>query len=175
MSTPAALPPDESEPPIVAQCLCATCGAVCDLDAEQCWMCLEVGPRGNSADNPYSASQIDYLPHQQQQPSQSKYDGIFRFLLLMCVVLAVLIGIGLGAQEPGALVAFLILVGPAFVVTGVRALWQVGKEGKTSPKGLFLSLMVSFAFTIALLVTLIAAGIVLLFAMCFYEISKHNP
>jgi hypothetical protein len=173
MNQPEALPTGESEPPVIAQCLCSTCGAVCEVGAEQCWMCFQAGSPARTTINPYSASQIEYLPYQQwQPPSQSKYEGIFQFLLLMCVLLAVLVSIGLWVQDPGLLVGFLILVGPAFAVTGVRALWQVGKQGKASPKSLFLSLVISFAFTVAILVTLVAAGVILLIAMCFHEISR---
>lgn len=153
-----------SEPPIVAKA-CSICGAVGAKDAQQCWMCGQ-----NPHSNPY-AGPAPVQEFTQPAEAKSKLEPLFRVLLGICVVVVVLIGIGLAVQDPGALLGFAILVLPAFLITGVRALWQVHREGKTSAGSLLVSLLTSFAVTIGIFMVLIAAGIILLFVMCLTLLS----
>lgn len=164
-----------NEPPVLASIVCENCNAVCDAGRVQCWMC-GASLEGSQQQNPFAAvaspvQDVIYYPAASTQPTRSPYESIFLVLLIMAALVAVVIGIGF-SQDPGALIGYLILVGPAFLVSGVRGLWQYSKRGEASPKSMFLSLVISFAFTIAALAILFLAGMILLFALCFYEISK---
>lgn len=88
-------------------------------------------------------------------------------LLLVCLGLAVMIGIGMAMQDPGALVGYLILIGPAFTITGVRALRQVSETGQVQTGKLLLGFVVSIMVTVLVLTALAVAAIVLLITTCF--------
>lgn len=187
----------QSEPPVVPIMLCNSCGAVLSAvpradGKSRCWMCgqnpsARLVPASHDRDtlphaiNPYAATAGDVIDPQSvyltQQalpplPRNRAYDGIFTILLFLCVGLASFVGIGLGAQEPGMLIPYLVLVLPAFCVTGVRGLWQYSSKGEANPKSMFLSLIVSFAVTICILVLLAAAGVVLLMLMCLNHLGR---
>jgi hypothetical protein len=174
-------PTDEAaQPPVVQHYTCSQCGALCDSARQRCWMCHADSSyfRSSQQDNPYRTQAMPYeplMPGLQPLPAaafSSRYDGLFSALLIGCVVLALLVGLGMALQDPGALVGYAILVGPAFAVTGVRALWQIGETGKTQPGRLLVSLAVSFAVTIAVISLLAFAAIVLLFALCIQQFSN---
>ncbi len=151
-----------SEPPIVQLRLCPYCGAACTVTQPACWMC----------DGP-----LPPVPAERRlrpSPESSKFDGISYVLLALCVGLSLLIGLGLAAQDPGALIPFAIIVAPAFAVTGVRALWQVQSTGQPQPGKLVVSFVVSILTTIAVIVILAAAAVVLLFVICLQAISGNT-
>ena len=163
------------EPPILAQFVCGDCGALCDAGRVRCWMCgADIAGLGSKEMNPYAArSSSEVSSRSMDRPvAGSQYDLIFTLLLIGCLVLAIIVGIGMAAEDPGALVGYLILIGPAFIVTGVRALWQVGETGKTQPGRLLISLFVSFSITVAILALLALAAIIFLFVLCFWQITN---
>lgn len=160
---PAVIPPEGHA--------CTTCGAISIKEARYCWMCGQ-----NPRDNPHSAyappivaPPIEYAGSTPIPPpvASGRFEILFRVLLAICAVLAILIGIGMAAQDPGALLGYLILVGPAFLVTGVRAIWQFSSQGKANAGSLLLSLVVTFMVTIGALTLLVAASIILAFVICF--------
>lgn len=168
------LPGTSQEPPVLAIMLCNVCGAPLDTPPKDgqrktCWMCGQVAA---ASENPYSAYANPQAPMTvAPAPRDRRYDTLFTTLLVVCVFLAVVIGIGLGVQEPGSLIGYFILILPAFCVTGVRALWQVQQSGEANPQSLFLSLIVSFAVTVCVIVLLAFAAIALLVIMCFSQLA----
>ncbi|MCR9295615.1 MAG: hypothetical protein NXI32_23095 [bacterium] len=170
-----------SEPPILEQRICGRCGAWVDAGRKQCWMChadaslfQHPATAGQALNNPYASGPTASGPPvtKTARPYNDQYDAIFTALLIGCLVLAILVGIGMASEDPGALVAYLILIGPAFLVTGVKALWQVGQHGKPQPGKLLVNLFVSFAVTIAVISLLALAAVILLFFVCIWHISN---
>lgn len=153
-----------NEPPVIQLRLCPLCGASCRTTDKQCWMC-----QSPIEANPYAVAQS---PEVAASAPNTRYDAIFLVFLLVCVGLALLIGIGIAAEDPGGLIPYLIVVGPAFAVTGVRALWQLGSTGRTRPGKLLISLVVSFALTIGVLALLAVAAVILLFILCLQALSN---
>jgi hypothetical protein len=102
-----------------------------------------------------------------------RFDTLFFILLISSLVLAILVGFGMALEDPGALIAYLVLIGPAFLVTSIRGLWQLGSEEGLRPGGLLVNMFVSFAVTIAVLAVLGVAAIILLFTLCLWHIA--NP
>ncbi len=162
-----------AQPPILQHYVCKRCGALCDPGRKRCWMCQADARYLQQVDqNPFAASlPAEEPPVVPATPTSSKYDPIFTVLLIGCLIVAILIGIGMAAEDPGALVGYLILIGPAFVVTGVRGLWQYGTTGAMQPGRLLVNLFVSFAVTVAIIAVLAVAAIALLFFLCLSEIT----
>lgn len=154
-----------SELPIVAIAY-SVYGAVGAKNGQQCWMCEQ-----NPQSNPYA---FPALVQELTQPakSKSKLQRLFRVLLEIYLIVVMLIGIGMAVQDPGALPGFGILVLPAFLITGVRALWQFRRDGTTSGCSLPVSLLTSFALTTGIFMVPIAAGIILQFVMCLTLLSR---
>lgn len=159
--------PLQELPPIVQLRRCEACGAACELDKNVCWMCMSK----LTGDNPYAPASSELVVGAELDAS-SRYDSIFVVLLIACMVVATLVAVGIAAEEPGMLWAYGILVGPAFLVTGARALIQIGQTGNVKPKSLFISLTASFAITAGAVVLLVMAAVVLLFLICLQSISR---
>ena len=154
-------------PPIIAQ-TCAHCGAEFRPNAKQCWLCYEPMPL-----NPYAADSQDAnqgtkkgsvpVAGRKDYPP-SKWDPLFAVMLLLCLALTVLVGIGMVVQDRGMLVPFGILVGQALGITIVRGMVQSGT--RVRPGSLLLTFIVSIVATVLILVLLLAALIGLLFLIC---------
>ncbi len=162
--------PTAGDPPVLELQLCQTCQAACGKGQAKCWLC----GANPEQPNPYGSVPVSSGAAEPAagQLHIEKYDSVFMVLLVVCTLLAILVGIGLAVEDQGALIGYLILVGPAFAVTGVRGLWQMGRYGRTSGKKLFLSMVLSFALTIAVLALLVMAGIAFLFIMCLSAFSQ---
>ena len=152
-----------AEPPLLQLCLCRMCGAACEVGAKQCWVCHAPA----SAANPFAPTADPVL---QSRSRLSAFDAFFTGLLITCAVLAILLTIGLSIQDPGLGFGFLVLISPAFIVTGVRALVQAS-QGKTRPGSLVMSMLMTFVVTIAVVVLLVVALVVMLCVACINALS----
>lgn len=157
-----------SEPPVLQLRLCKVCGAICQTNEGVCWMCRS--RTGGESANPYAAVAPEIVTD--ELVSYSGQDTIFAVLLIACFFSAILVGVGIGTQDPGLFVAYLILIGPAFAITGVRAFSQSLYRGGPKPKALFMSLIISLTVTIGVVGLLAIAAIVLLFVLCISALSK---
>jgi hypothetical protein len=101
----------------------------------------------------------------------STVDYCFLFLLLGCVVLTMLIAVGIAADDPRGLSGFAILVAPAYAITAIRAIGKAASGEKPRPAQMFTTLLLSFVGTVAVMVLLAAASIILLAAVCLGAIS----
>ena len=154
-----------SEPPRLPNTSCLRCGATNPPHATKCWLCDRSG-----AVNPYATEpQVQTLDASAcgrganaPASAQHRVQTIFTSLLIGAVILALIIAVGLGAQEPGLLVPYFILIGPPFLATGARALYSVSLNEKPKPSTLFLTFIWSGLFTVMLTV----AAVIALFVMC---------
>lgn len=155
-----------TDPPVIPLIHCATCGAICQDGQKVCWLC-QADP---SVENPYG---VNASPEQQptEPTASTPLDALFWVLLAICFLLALLVGLGLAAEEPGTLVPYALVVGPAFLIPGVRALWQIGRGERPRPTKLMLSVALTFAITIAVVVLLALAAVGLLLLICLSAIA----
>jgi hypothetical protein len=152
-------------PPVIATHVCIHCGARSQSSDGKCWLCFEE----KSVPNPYQSTKA---ATGNAAPPANTWDGVFTVLLGTCVVLTILIAIGMGVQDPGMLVPFAIFVGPAYLVTVIRALAQMNSERGPRPTSLFVTFMLSLLVTFAILILLMVAVIVLLFIACLQSASR---
>ncbi len=157
---------------------CLACGAECDPRTPTCWLCYS--KLGELGENPYTSglgTSAPGSPVQDQAISKSSdpevgqpystVDYCFLFLLLGCVVLTLLIAVGIAADNPSGLAGFAILVSPAYAITAIRALGTAASGRKPRPAQMFSTLLLSFVGTIAVMVLLAAASVILMVAVCF--------
>ena len=163
---------DSPEPPIVNIRHCPACGANCEMGHKFCWLCS--APLGEvdstQAKNPFAAREI---PESSQPGATGVFDSVFLLLAGTCLALAVLVGVGLAIEEPGTLIPYLIIVGPAFAIPGVRALWRSGRGKPIKGGKLFVDMIFTFVMTLGIVAILILAAFGLLIAMCFSAISQQ--
>ena len=113
--------------------------------ATVCWLCVG-SDRSSSSELPKLLPAAG-LPHNSEiQKNQSRVQTLCAALLVMCIVLTILIGIGLAVQDPGTLIAYAIFVGPAYLATGVRALYGMSREDQPKASTLLLTFLFSGVF-----------------------------
>jgi hypothetical protein len=106
-------------------------------------------------------------------PQDPVLNGVFAATLVICVLLTLLIGVGLGVSEPGLLIPYAILVGPALVITSIRGIIR-GSQGQSLRLGnLLVTYVASLGVTIGLFFLLVMGAIVLLFISCLTQ--SGNP
>lgn len=160
-----------STPPLLPSKICQRCGATNPPIATTCWLC-----EGRGAVNPYAAT-APLQPMPDAGPpanswAQSRVEIICLGLLGMAIILAVLVGVGIGVQDPGMLIPYLIVAGPPFLATGVRALASAGRSQKPTPSKLFLTFVWSTMFTVLALVLLVVASVLALIFWCISVLSN---
>lgn len=153
------------DPPNSTSYVCPQCGARSQSNAGKCWLCLD----NQLEPNPFAPT-LQENPQASSQPYDSKSKFAFGILLAVCVTLTILLGIGMAVQDPGMLIPFAILVGPAFVITAVRGLVQTGNSGSPSPYKLFLTFLISIAVTALISFALLVAAAILLFIVCLRQL-----
>lgn len=152
-----------NEPPVVDSRRCPYCDAHNQSRAIRCWMCHEpLGPNPWAVSTP-GQTNFNQLPSRE---SWSTVDYVFAWLLVLSVLLTVLIGIGFAVQDTGMLVPFMLLVGPAYLATGIRAVLPSRNSTSVKPTSLFVWFVVSFSFTCIIAFILVVASIVALFISC---------
>jgi hypothetical protein len=152
-------------PPIMAQS-CEHCGAEYSANAKKCWICYQDRPPNPySVDAPVPASAVVF-PNGKQftEHTPSAWDSSLMAVLILCMVLAVLIGIGMVVQDRGMIIPFGIFVGPAFAITIIRGMIQSGT--RVRPGSLLLTFFLSLIATLLVLFLLAAALVGMLFLIC---------
>lgn len=158
-----------NEPPLMPTLICQRCGAANPPYAEQCWLC-STGERASSV----PAARLVPLTELTNDPvrlrAQSRTQNICAALLVACVVLTMLVAIGCLVQDRGMLIPLLIVVGPAYLATGVRALHGFATHGQPKASSLLLTFLFSGMFTLLTLVLLAIASVVAFFVWCFTQL-----
>lgn len=166
---------------VPAAAKCISCGADCDPRNATCWLCYSaqseadgvnayaVGLQSGVDDGHDGSTLIVDAPY-------SAVDYCFLILLIGCILLTVLIGIGIMADEPSAIIGFVVLVAPAFIITTLRTLSRTGRTGvKPRPGQMLATLLLSFAGTIGVILLLGLAAAVLLLTVCFGAVATGSP
>ena len=154
-----------TEPPRIPTSVCTRCGAINLPDAKQCWLCS----RGGQND-PYAAPSLSYATTMNAGAAQERSQTIYAALLFAAVGLSVIIGIGLATLDPGFLVAYLVVIAPAFLATGARYLYGVVRHEKTKPSALLTAFVSGLSF-ILVLGLLAVASLVALFLWCVWSLG----
>lgn len=153
-------------PPILTVGTCNHCGARAQTREGKCWLCYE----DPLSSNPYAAPNV--AAEQGGTLSQSsKWDNVFNSILLMCILLTVLVGIGIAVQDPGLLIPYAMVLGPAYVITLLRGSIQYGKSSTHNPANLFLTFAVSLLATMLISIVLVVGTAIVLFLICLQSVG----
>lgn len=155
-----------ADPPLLPALICQKCGATNPAHATSCWLCKGAGTNPYAAAPSIQPTSTASRSIVQTPPAQSRAEDVFLVLLLLVLVLAILIAVGLAIQDRGMLVPYLVVVAPALVATGGRALYSVAKGERPKPSALILVFLWSTMATIGLAVLLAVASVIALFLMC---------
>ncbi len=156
-----------NEPPVMPSLYCSRCGATNPPYAAQCWLCT------NKASNTSPVVLVPITDNANDpvyQRSQRRTQQVCAVLLAGCILLTVLIGIGFGMQDPGMLIPYAIVVGPAYLATGVRALHGYAVDGKPTATKLLTTFFLSGVFTIGFLMVLAVASFLAFFVWCISQL-----
>lgn len=153
-------------PPVIVTQTCTHCGALSQTKSGKCWLCFE----SMNTPNPFAVSSPTYSESAPSSP-MSASDIVFSFLLGICVLLTLLIGIGLAVQDVGMLIPFAILVGPAYLVTVLRG-FVTTRSGNPRPASLLLTFVVSLLVTVSIAILLLLGTIIVLFLVCIGQFLK---
>ncbi len=163
------------EPPVLPELICPHCGIANPTATGRCWVCH----LDRVAKNPYGILPAISagLPNATDgtSPAQQRTQGVYWFLLLGCMVLLVLVGIGVGAQDPGVMLTYLIIISPACLMTLVRAMQGLATRKGVQPQNLLLTFILSGAVTAIVLMLLIIAAVIALIVWCFAVLFGANP
>lgn len=159
-----------NEPPVMPTLICQRCGATNPPYAKQCWLC-STSDRTESDPAARLVPLTEFTNDPARMRSQSRTQSICAALLVACVVLTALIAIGFAVQDTGMLIPLLIVVGPAYLATGVRALRGFAKDGQPKASSLLLTFIFSGMFTVLALVLLAIASFVAFFVWCLTQLQ----
>lgn len=156
-----------SEPPLMPAMVCRRCGATNPPHAVKCWLCEKRDHSG-----PYAVSTLAASPAGPGAKAElSRVQLVFLGALIACAAVALLIGVGIGAQDPGMLVPYAVVVGPAFLATGVRAAVMIGRKEQPRPSSLFFTFLWTGLFTAMALILLVVASVIALFLWCVHMLT----
>jgi len=148
-------------PPLIVTQTCSHCGALSQTKNGKCWLCYE----STATPNPFAVS-VNPVSQPATQSPMTASDIVFGVLLGICVLLTLLIAIGLAIQDPGTLIPFAIVVGPAYLVTVIRGAIPSRQSGSPRPASLFVTFIVSLLVTVLISIVLIVAAAILFFMAC---------
>ena len=158
-----------NEPPLMPPLVCQRCGATNPPYAKVCWLC-STSDRTESATAARLVPLTEFTNDPARLRSQSRTQTICAALLIACVVLTMLVVIGFSIQDPGMLIPLLIVVCPAFLATGVRALHGFATDGKPKASTLLLTFVFSGIFTVFAVVLLAIVSFVAFFVWCLTQL-----
>jgi hypothetical protein len=158
-----------SEPPLLPTLICQRCGAANPPYAKQCWLC-STSDRSEIVPAARLVPLTEFANDPARLRSQSRTQSICAALLVACVALTVLIVIGFSIQDPGMLIPLIVVVGPAYLATGVRALHGFATDGKPKASSLLLTFLFSGMFTVLAVVLLAIASFVAFFVWCLTQL-----
>ena len=141
--------------------ICPQCRA--DNPAHNCWLCH--APLAGAAE--VVTAELVNAPH--RIPLSEMF---FLALTVLCLFALVLVGIGIAEQDPGMLVGYFILLAPALIATLAKTLSAKAHGKPVTASQVFLTFLLSASITVAVVVVLMAAAIVALFAYCLYACGQ---
>ena len=136
--------------------------------ATTCWLCGDSDRVANDSPKLIPAGELAHDPA--FKSNQSRTQTLCSALLILCIVLTILIGIGLAVQEPGSLIAYAIFVGPAYLATGVRALHGMATDRQPKASSLLLTFLFSAVFTTMAVVLFVIASVIAFFVWCLSQL-----
>ena len=157
-----------NEPPLQPVLICQRCGAANPTYATRCWLC-------STTDRTQSAepSRLIPLPESASDPARlqslSRTQQICAGLLVATAILTLLIVIGCAIQDRGLLIPLLIVVCPAYLATGLRALHDYSSNKQIKPSSLLLTFLFSGLFGVLALVLFAIITVVAFFVWCLSE------
>ncbi len=156
------------EPPILAELVCRKCGAHNPPHANKCWLCNEVQTEDV---NPYAAPPVlrpinDSFRSSGQDSANSRVENVYSVVLLFLFFLAIVVGIGLGLQDRGFLMMYIFVIGPAFLATGLSALFGATSKEGVKASSLVRTFIMSTMFAFGVIGLLIVAVIISFFIWC---------
>jgi hypothetical protein len=152
-------------PPLV----CKRCGAANPPYATVCWLC-STGDRAESSSASALVPFTEFANDPIRMRSFSRTQQICAGLLVACVVLTLLVVIGFTIQEPGMLIPLLIVIAPAYLATGLRALHDYSTDKQLKASSLLLTFLFSGLFGVLALALFIVASCVAFFVWCLSQL-----
>ncbi len=162
-------PDVQSQPPQLPMLICSRCGTTNPSYATQCWLC-STDRMQSTVGAPQLIPVDQYIADPAIARSQKRTQTICATLLAVCVVLTILIGIGIASDEPGGLIAYGIIIGPAYLATGVRALRGVATNETQDASKLLLTFVLSGTFTVMAIFFLAIASFIAFFVWCLTQL-----
>ena len=159
-----------NEPPRMPVLLCTRCAAANPSYATQCWLC-------SSSDRTASDATARLVPLAEfandpaRLRSQTRTQQLCAGLLVASLALTLLVAIGFAVQDRGMLIPLLIVVGPAYLATGVRALHDFATDKQLKASSLLLTFLFSGLFAMLALVLFVVACCVAFFVWCVTQLS----
>ncbi len=157
------------EPPLMPTLVCSRCGAANPPYAQRCWLC-STSDRSESVPAARLIPLTEFTGDPARLRSQSRTQTICAALLVACVVLTVLVVIGFAVQDRGMLIPLLVVVGPAYLATGVRALHGYAAHGQPKASSLLLTFIFSGLFTVLALIVLAVVSFIAFFVWCLSQL-----
>ncbi len=140
---------------------CAECGAANRDGTTKCWLC----GAETTAEIPYAELVTEPVRLTEHQFSLS---GLFISITLFAVVA------GVWVQEPAAGIWLTIIGGPALVATLIRTRRRRRRGENVTSGAQFVTLMLSAAATLGILVMLGLATFLAFFVYCLFVINQWN-
>jgi hypothetical protein len=136
---------------------------------KRCWLCYAENRSTNAFGDPVPTIAPARTTAATTATNRSRWDALAWGILGLCAVMAVLVGIGIAVDSPGALIPYAIVLLPAMIVTLARGFAERGPEGEWQPRKMLLTLAISWLVTIGAMVLLTIGAVVLLFLMCLSQ------
>jgi hypothetical protein len=159
-----------NEPPRMPPLLCRRCGAANPPYAKVCWLCST----GDRTESNLASALIPFTEFENdpaRMRSLSRTQQFCAGLLVACVVLTLLVVIGFAIQDRGMLIPLLIVVGPAYLATGLRALHDFATDKQLKASSLLLTFLFSGLFGVLALALFIVASCIAFFVWCLSQLS----
>ena len=154
-----------NEPPRLPPLLCTRCGAANPPYATQCWLC-SASDRGQSDATAQLVPLTEFTNDPSKLRTQSRAQQVCAGLLVASLVLTFLIAIGFAVQDRGMLIPLLIVAGPAYLATGLRALHDFSTDKQIKASSLLLTFLFSGLFGVLALALFVVASCVAFFVWC---------
>lgn len=159
-----------NEPPLQPVLICQRCGAANPTYATRCWLCA-TSDRSEPDAPPRLIPPSAFVGHPARLRALSRTQQICAGLLVASVVLTLLVVIGCAVQDRGMLIPLVIVVGPAYLATGVRALHDYSSNKQLKPSSLLLTFLFSGLFGVLALVLFAIVTFVAFFVWCLSVLS----
>lgn len=145
-----------------APIVCPHCRAENLPQAAKCWLCHAPLRDDRNVVMAELATKARPLP---------LTDAFFWFLIIACLGLMVVVGVGIAQSGAGLLIPYAILITPALLATLGRSLKSVQRGDQVSGKQALATLMLSASVTLLVVAALLVAAVAALFVVCLYVIG----